>query len=111
MPTLGGLTRIFSRARGRSRPGIGGVSAGGTVSAAPARRRGDWWFLLPILMGIQGGLIAFFVIRSDNSKKARNCLYLGAALTAIGAAMSFVIQFVVERFLMDEISIIVQSLS
>jgi hypothetical protein len=30
-----------------------------------------------------GGIIAFFVIKEDDPKKARNCLYLGIILAAI----------------------------
>jgi len=30
-----------------------------------------------------GGIIAFFVIKEDDPKKARNCLYLGIILAAV----------------------------
>ncbi len=41
------------------------------------------WFLLPIFLGIFGGLIAYFMLRQYNDSMAKNCLYLGAALTAV----------------------------
>ena len=47
------------------------------------KRRSSFWFLLPILFNIIGGVIAFFIIREDDPKKARNCLYLGIILAAI----------------------------
>lgn len=47
------------------------------------KRRSSFWFLLPILFNIIGGIIAFFVIREDDPKKARNCLFLGLILAAI----------------------------
>src|SRR5574337_2108643 len=47
------------------------------------KRRSSFWFLLPILFNVIGGIIAFFVIREDDPKKARNCLYLGIILAAI----------------------------
>ena len=47
------------------------------------RRRSSLWFLLPIFFNVIGGVIAFFVIREDDPKKARNCLYLGIILAAI----------------------------
>ena len=47
------------------------------------KRRSSFWFLLPILFNIAGGIIAFFVIQEDDPKKAKNCLYLGLILAAI----------------------------
>lgn len=47
------------------------------------RRRSGFWFLLPIMFNVIGGVIAFFVIKEDDPKKARNCLYLGVILFAI----------------------------
>ena len=53
-----------------------------------ARRRSNWWFLLPILLGVVGGLISYFVIRSDDPCKAKNTLYLGIALTVVEVALN-----------------------
>jgi len=47
------------------------------------RRRSSLWFLLPIIFNIIGGIIAYFVIKDDDPKKAKNCLYLGLILAAI----------------------------
>ena len=47
------------------------------------KRRSSFWFLLPIIFNIIGGIIAFFIIREDDPRKARNCLYLGIILAAI----------------------------
>ncbi|HEX5457834.1 MAG TPA: hypothetical protein VFX64_05545 [Candidatus Nitrosotalea sp.] len=47
------------------------------------KRRSSFWFLLPIVFNVIGGVIAFFVIREDDPRKARNCLYLGIILCAI----------------------------
>ena len=47
------------------------------------KKRSSFWFLLPIFFNIIGGVIAFFVIRDDDPKKARNCLYLGIVLAVI----------------------------
>ncbi|MDH2907000.1 MAG: hypothetical protein PXX83_02765 [Candidatus Nitrosotalea sp.] len=47
------------------------------------KRRSSFWFLLPIVFNVVGGIIAFFVIREDDPRKARNCLYLGIILAAI----------------------------
>jgi hypothetical protein len=47
------------------------------------RIRSRWWYLLPIFFQIIGGVIAYFILRNDDPKKAKNCLWLGITLTAI----------------------------
>ncbi|MBL7002261.1 MAG: hypothetical protein ISR80_05870 [Nitrosopumilus sp.] len=47
------------------------------------KNRSGLWYLLPILFGIIGGVIAWFVIKDNDPKKAKNCLYLGLVLLAI----------------------------
>ena len=53
------------------------------MDAVQIRRRSSFWFLLPIIFNILGGLVAYFVIRDDDPRKARSCLLLGAILAAI----------------------------
>ena len=57
----------------------------------PERRRSNFWFLLPIFLGLIGGIIAYFVLRQDDPIKARNCLYLGIALAIIGLILNVLI--------------------
>ncbi len=47
------------------------------------RVRSRWWYLLPIFFNIIGGVIAYFILRNDDPKKAKNCLWLGIVLVAI----------------------------
>lgn len=47
------------------------------------KSRSSIWFLLPIFFNIIGGVIAYFVIKEDDPRKAKNCLYLGIILAAI----------------------------
>ncbi|KAG2478543.1 MAG: hypothetical protein NPMRTH1_440004 [Nitrosopumilales archaeon] len=54
----------------------------------PERERSNWWFLLPIFLGLIGGVIAYFVLRHDDPKKAKNCLYLGITLAVIGIVIN-----------------------
>jgi len=56
----------------------------------PERPRSNLWFLLPIFLGLIGGVIAYFVLRNDDPKKAKNCLYLGIVLAAIGIILNLV---------------------
>lgn len=46
--------------------------------------RSNWWFLLPIFLGLIGGVIAYFVLRNSDPPKAKNCLYLGVILGVLG---------------------------
>ena len=50
----------------------------------PEKQRSSWWYLLPIFLGIIGGIIAYFAIRNDDRVKAKRCLYLGLILLAVG---------------------------
>ena len=60
-----------------------------------ARTRSKWWYLVPIIFdGIPGGVVAYFAIRYDDPRKAKNCLYLGIIITAIGVA-GYIIMFAV----------------
>ncbi len=56
----------------------------------PEKLRSNWWFLLPIFLGLIGAVIAYFVLRHDDPKKAKNCLYLGIALFAIGIMIDLI---------------------
>ena len=58
---------------------------GGRADEPDDRRpgRSGWWFLLPIFLHMAGGIMAFFILRQDDARKARNCLYLGLALSAL----------------------------
>ncbi|HEY7367663.1 MAG TPA: hypothetical protein VH562_04300 [Nitrosopumilaceae archaeon] len=55
------------------------------------KKRSNWWFLVPILLGLIGGIIAFFVLKRDDPKKAKNCLYLGIGLFIIGVIINLAI--------------------
>ena len=54
------------------------------------RIRSRWWYLLPIFFKIIGGVIAYFILRDDDPKKAKNCLLLGIALTVIEISLTIV---------------------
>ena len=50
----------------------------------PEKPRSNWWYLLPIFLGIVGGIIAYFAIRKDDLPKAKKCIYLSLILFAVG---------------------------
>ena len=51
-------------------------------------QRSKAWYLLPIFLGIIGGIIGFFVLRRDSPKMARNCLIIGIIMLVIGIGLS-----------------------
>jgi hypothetical protein len=59
----------------------------------PERQRSLWWVLLPIFVGVIGGVIAYFILRFDDQRLSRFCLHLGIVLTAIQIAIYIPIIF------------------
>ncbi len=59
----------------------------------PEKPRSNAWFLLPILFGLIGGVIAYFVLRKDDSIKAKTCvcISLTVGLGFIGGIISYFI--------------------
>jgi len=55
------------------------------------KSRSNAWFLLPIFFGMIGGIIAYFVLRHDDQRKARNCLYLGIMFMIIGIIVNVLV--------------------
>ena len=58
------------------------------MSAEEERSRSNAWFALPILLGIIGGVVAFFILRRDDPKKAMNCLIVGIIVMGIGIILN-----------------------
>jgi len=52
------------------------------------------WFLLPVFVQVIGGLIAYYALRLDEPRMAKDCLYIGITLTAINVGV-FVIMFAI----------------
>ena len=57
----------------------------------PEKTRSDVWFLLPIFLGLIGGVIAFFIFRQDDPRKAKNAIYLGIAFMIFGIILNIFI--------------------
>ena len=45
------------------------------------RQRSPFWYLLPIFLGIIGGLIAYVILKNDDSQKAKKALLLGLIIS------------------------------
>ena len=56
----------------------------------PEKQRSNWWYLVPIFLGVIGGIIAYFAIRKDDRQKAKNCVYLGIILVVIQVSLQLI---------------------
>ncbi|HIC05476.1 MAG: hypothetical protein CXX67_03695 [Thaumarchaeota archaeon] len=54
----------------------------------PEKERSNWWYLVPIFLGLIGGIVAYFALRNDDRRKAKNCLFLGIILGVIGITVN-----------------------
>jgi len=52
------------------------------------------WYLLPVFVHIIGGVIAYYALKLDDPRMAKNCLYIGITLTAINLGI-FVIMMAI----------------
>ena len=66
------------------------------------RTRSRWWYLLPILFTIFGGIISYFAIRHDDPKKARNCIILGIILAVIPFIIPLTILLMIPEYNFEE---------
>jgi len=64
----------------------------------PERPRSNAWYLLPIFFGVLGGIAGYFILRKDDPKKAKNCLYVGIALMMIGLVLNAIIAGFIPEF-------------
>ncbi|GKS67493.1 hypothetical protein YTPLAS73_10400 [Nitrosarchaeum sp.] len=55
------------------------------------KSRSNGWYVLPIFLGWIGGIIAYFILRNDDPRKAKNCLYLGIILGIVGIILNIII--------------------
>ena len=55
------------------------------------KSRSNGWYILPIFLGWIGGIIAYFILRRDDPRKAKKCLYLGIILGIVGIILNIII--------------------
>ena len=58
------------------------------------RKRSWVWFLLPVFVQVIGGIIAYYALRPDEPRMAKDCLYIGITLTALNVG-AFVVLFAI----------------
>ncbi len=47
------------------------------------KEKSAWWYLVPLLFGILGGIIAYGALDNDNHNMALECLYIGIISTML----------------------------
>ena len=52
------------------------------------KKRSVVWFLLPIFIGIIGGVIAYAALRNSDPKKGLYCLIIGVVITVAGFVLN-----------------------
>ena len=57
----------------------------------PERPRSNAWYLLPIFIGMIGGIIGYLAIRKDDPQKAKNCIYIGIVMMVIGVIFNVIL--------------------
>ena len=65
------------------------------------RIRSLWWVLLPIFLGIFGGIIGYFILKNDDYKLAKFCLHLSIVLTIVQIISLIPFFFLAEEFGQD----------
>ena len=73
----------FCTTCGKSSDDISETNSQQQPTYKPIQTAGQIWYLLPILFGWFGGIIAWVKIRNRNSVRAKNCLIVGFIVTAI----------------------------
>ncbi|KER05306.1 hypothetical protein AAA799E16_02057, partial [Marine Group I thaumarchaeote SCGC AAA799-E16] len=48
------------------------------------KKKSNAWYLLPVFLGIIGGIIAYLVLRKSDSGKAKKCLVFGIGVSVFG---------------------------
>jgi len=70
------------------------------------RKRSWIWFLLPVFVQIIGGIIAYYAIRPDEPRMAKDCLYIGITLSALNFGvflLMMIIGFSFDQAMMTEL--------
>ena len=73
----------------------------------PEKKRSNWWYLVPIFIGLIGGIIAYFALRHDDPQKAKKCLLVGIILTAINIFVNLIFfsAFVEDQFFSPNVNV------
>jgi len=68
------------------------------MSENPEKKRSVFWYILPAIFSIVGGVIAYYILKNDDPSKAKNCLWLGIVLIAFYLAYYIFFSIIISIF-------------
>ena len=68
------------------------------MSQNSSRKRSVFWYALPAIFCIFGGIIAYFILKQDDESKAKNCLLLGIILFVFYIGYYLVFSIMIDMF-------------
>jgi len=71
-------------------------------------KRSNFWYILPIILGFLGGILAAIIIRKSDPKKALICVIVGTGITALWFALVFSTGDQTDSFESDDVDIAAQ---
>ena len=60
-----------------------------TILERYERKRSWVWFLFPVFFQIIGGIIAYYALKPDEPRMAKDCLYIGIVLSGLNFGVFF----------------------
>jgi hypothetical protein len=51
------------------------------VTVPAPKNRNKWWYIVPIFLGVFGGIISWFALKPFDRKLAKSCLIFGVVLS------------------------------
>ena len=53
------------------------------------KKRPYLWYLLPLFLGIVGGVIAYLIIKKNEPQTGKYCLIIGGVVTVVGIVLNW----------------------
>lgn len=60
------------------------------IIMSESRTRSKVWYVVPVILGIIGGLIAYFAVKNDDPKLGKNCLIVGIVMFGINIGVGLI---------------------
>lgn len=61
-------------------------------------KKNPFWYALPLIFSIFGGIVAYFILRKEDPSTAKTCLWIGIFLLAFYGAYYVVFSILLDTF-------------